>query len=110
MQARALAISCTEPDRRMALAQHLLTELHRALAEIEQHRKVIARLEAGERRFACRKCGVTVWTKGTEPPPSWTAPNVRVVGPSDYYCQDCQAFIDQGAASSLYPVQLGAQV
>lgn len=60
-----------------------------ALPEIQDQRRTIARLEAGERRFTCRKCGVVVYTSQTEPPPSWWPAHQTRQGQADYHCQDC---------------------
>lgn len=90
-------------DRRLALAQLLLTELHHALSEIEDQRRTIARMEAGERRFTCSKCGVVVWTSQAEPPLSWQPAHQTRQGKADYHCQECAAFIASGLAQGLSP-------
>lgn len=99
MPAVSLANQCAAPERRLALARHLLDELHTALAGLDAAQRTIARLEAGERRFTCRNCGSQVWTFGSEPPPSWR----QLGGTLGDYCQDCQDYAARLADQSAAP-------
>ncbi|MFH1059203.1 MAG: hypothetical protein V1797_11085 [Pseudomonadota bacterium] len=89
------------PDRRLQVAKHLLDQVHQAQAENDRLRRTIARLEGGEHRFLCVGCGVAVWSRTQEPPPSWRQDPAQ---PERFRCQDCAA---RAAAAS--PATMGMQ-
>ena len=76
-------------------------QLHQAQTQIDRQARTIARLEAGEHRFLCVGCGVAVWSRAQEPPPSWRPDPAQ---PERFRCQDCAA---RAAAAS--PATMGMQ-
>lgn len=88
-------------DRRLLVANYLLDQLHQAQTQIDRQARTIARLEAGEHRFLCVGCGVAVWSRAQEPPPSWRPDPAQ---PERFRCQDCAA---RAAAAS--PATMGMQ-
>lgn len=70
-----VCITIEEPtvaQRRSAINHSLLNHLERALDDLDRKDVIIARLEAGEKRWQCPECGVYGWTNDDEPPRHWS--------------------------------------
>ena len=69
----------------------LLAALERAHQKIAAQESIIARLEAGERRFHCFLCSSWVWGDESGPPKGWGVLGRDDQGQPRHICLDCAA-------------------
>lgn len=76
----------------MHIIKSLVRRLVAARMELKRHKRIVRRIEAGERRMLCSTCGSWAWrtAEGT-PPPDWAYAGQLVTGAEAYFCPKCVA-------------------
>ena len=71
------------------VSQFLLQALEQAYQKLDAQEAVIARLEAGDRRFHCCLCTDWAWSDQGLPPKGWTCVGRDKDDRDLYVCLDC---------------------